>query len=57
MERGKCLVMREGERPGKVAKNPRLTACFQVVGEGLQHARCRYFARSFFVQRLYTFAA
>ena len=57
MERGKCLVMREGERPGKVAKNPRSTACFHVVSEGLQHARCKYFARSFFVRRLYTFAA
>ena len=51
---GRCLVMREGKSPGKVAKKTSLTACFHVLGLGLQHARCRYFARSFFVHMVYT---
>jgi len=54
---GRCFEINEGVSPGKVAKKPFLTAAFQVLGLGLQQARCRYFARSGFVLRLYTFAA
>ena len=54
---GRCLVMRDGESPGKVAKKTSSTACFHVLGLELQHARCRYFARSFFVRMVYTLDA
>ena len=49
--------MRDGESPGKVVKKTSSTACFHVLGLGLQHARCRYIARSFFVHMVYTLDA
>ena len=51
----RCLVTRGSVRPGKVEKKHLLMVLVQVVAQGLQHKRCRYWTRSGFERRLYTF--